>query len=45
MLRGAGSGSFNSIMLLPFLIIYIVSVIVVEKKIDKLPWVKAKRWK
>jgi len=36
MLRNAGTGSFNGIMIMPFLIIYIVVLIVHEVKISRL---------
>ncbi|KAA3639470.1 MAG: hypothetical protein DWP95_10515 [Proteobacteria bacterium] len=35
--RDAGSGSFNGIMLAPFLLIYIMLCVLIEKKINKLP--------
>ena len=42
MLKDEGSGTFNGIMLAPFLIIYVLVIIFVEKKIDKLPRKKRK---
>ncbi len=37
-------GTFNGLMLAPFLIVYILLVINIEKKIDKLPRNNRKRW-
>lgn len=45
MLKDAGSGSFNVIMLLPFLLIYIAINVVTEKGIRKLPRIKKDNWR
>lgn len=43
MLKDEGSGTFNGIMMAPFFIIYVLVVIFVERKIDKLPRMKKHR--
>lgn len=42
MLKDEGSGTFNGIMITPFLAIYVLVAVSVEKKIDKLPRQKNK---
>ncbi|MCX7554853.1 hypothetical protein OS175_13315 [Marinicella sp. S1101] len=44
MLRNAGPGSFNGIMLLPFIVIYFTVMVIHQKKINRLARNNEARW-